>query len=381
MQVKLEHRINIKFCVLNGIKPTETYAMLRTAYGENCLSSRTIFRWYSRFSDGRTSLVDNRHTGRPDSVRTEFNIQRVSNVINSDRRITVREISCDLHISSGTVHSILSEDLRMKRVDAKMVPRVLKEIQKDRRISVSRDMLHRLKTDPQFLSNIITGDESWVYGYDPETKLMSSQWRTTNEPRPKKARMSKSKIKSMIIIFFDISGIIHHEFVPHGKTVNSVYYLEVLQRLNDAVKVKRPEKQTGGWILHHDNAPVHTAKIVTNYIRNNNITILPQPPYSPDLAPSDFWIFFRIKKVLKGKRFQEITEIQKNTVQILHEIKEEEFKQCFENQWVKRWKKCILAGGKYFEGDKMNIGPELNFDVPVCETITDKVLLDHNYYV
>ena len=92
-----------------------------------------------------------------------------------------------------------------------------------------------------FLKNIITGDETWVYGYDVETKMLSSQWVEKGSPRPKKAWMSRSKIKVMLVVFFDWKGILRHEFVPCGQMVNKQLYQEVLARLRDAVRRKRPE--------------------------------------------------------------------------------------------------------------------------------------------
>ena len=88
-------------------------------------------------------------------------------------------------------------------------------------------------TDPRdrnFLKNVITGDETWIFEYDPETKRQSKEWHTSASPRPKKARKSKSKIKSMLICFFDSEEIVHTEFVPQGHTVNQFYYCEILER-------------------------------------------------------------------------------------------------------------------------------------------------------
>jgi len=67
---------------------------------------------------------------------------------------------------------------------------------------------------------VITGDETWIFEYDPETKRQSKEWHTSASPRPEKARRSKSKIKSKLICFFDSEGIFHTEFVPRGHTVS-----------------------------------------------------------------------------------------------------------------------------------------------------------------
>jgi hypothetical protein len=87
--------------------------------------------------------------------------------------------------------------------------------------------------DTTFLSRVIAGDESWIYGYDPETKKQFPQWESPNSPRPKMARQANSKMKHMLVIFFAIKGIIHKEFVLVGQAVKSAYYCDVY---SDCVK-------------------------------------------------------------------------------------------------------------------------------------------------
>jgi len=76
---------------------------------------------------------------------------------------------------------------------------------------------------------------------------------------------------------------------------------------------------------------------------------IPHPPYSPDLAPCDFFLFPRMKGQMKGKRFANVSELKKKTLEVLN-ISTEEFQKCFQ-QWEKRWHKCIESKGEYFEGD------------------------------
>ena len=95
--------------------------------------------------------------------------------------------------------------------------------------------------NPQILSKVVTGDETWCYGHDLETKQASSQSKTPNSPKPKKAQQVWSNVKIMLISFFDANGIVHKEFVPPGQTVNQQFYLEVLKRLRDSVQKKQPE--------------------------------------------------------------------------------------------------------------------------------------------
>ena len=97
---------------------------------------------------------------------------------------------------------ILTEKLMMHRVAAKFVPRLLTEAQKQNLVTVSQGLLDRSNTDENFLKNVIICDETWVYGYDVETKVQSSQWVGKSSPRPKKASQCRSNVKVMLIVFF-----------------------------------------------------------------------------------------------------------------------------------------------------------------------------------
>jgi len=183
------------------------------------------------------------------------------------------------------------------------------------------------------MSSVITGDECWVYRCDPETKHMSSQWSTSSSPGLKKARQVKSNMKTMLIAFFDTDGLVHHEFVPTGQTVNKEFYKVVLQHLRDAVHRHRPEKwHSGNWILHHDNAPAHRAVTTNEFLAKHNIPSLPQPPHSPDLAPCDFFLFPQLKKAMKGRRFDYLEDIQANVTRQLRAITKTDYQRCF-HQW------------------------------------------------
>jgi len=121
------------------------------------------------------------------------------------------------------------------------VPHLLTDDQKENRVEISQEMLANANGNENFLKNIITGDETWVYEYDIETKMQSSQWMGKGSPRPKKGQMSQSKIKVLVVVFFDWKGIVHHEFAPCGQMVNKQLCQEVLAYLRDAVRRKRPE--------------------------------------------------------------------------------------------------------------------------------------------
>ena len=92
----------------------------------------------------------------------------------------------------------------------------------------------------------------------------------------------------MLIVFFDIQGIVMAEWVPSGQTVNQQYYIEVLTKLHKRVRRKRPELWRNGWILHQDNVTAHNAFSVKKFLATKNFTVLEHPLYSADLTPCDY---------------------------------------------------------------------------------------------
>jgi len=169
-------------------------------------------------------------------------IEIVRQIIREDCRRTIDEVSMLVGISHGTYHKILTEDLKMRRVASKFVPRLLSVDQKQHRIDVCLDLKENAANDPSFLSNVITGDKTWVYAYDLETKTQSSQWKSPESPRLKKARQVRSNIKSMLICFFDQKGTVHKEFVPTGQIVNAAFYVKFFKRLRVDVWRKWPDQ-------------------------------------------------------------------------------------------------------------------------------------------
>ncbi|UYV71165.1 hypothetical protein LAZ67_8001971, partial [Cordylochernes scorpioides] len=261
--------------------------MLTVAYGEVILDRSNVYLWYEMFSEGREDVNDEERAGRPSTSTTDEKINEVEKMILANHRITVREVSENLNISIGSCHSIFINDLGMRLVAAKFVPKLLNCDQKQHRMNITNEMLDSVRDNPNLLQSVITGDEAWVYGYDVETKAQSSQWKLPHEPRPKKARQVRSNVKVLLTVFFDCRGVVHHEFLPQGRTVNKEYYLQVMRNLRKAIRQKRPDLwRKKNWLLHHDNAPAHTSLLVRDFLAKTNTLMIPQPPYSPDLAPS-----------------------------------------------------------------------------------------------
>jgi len=148
--------------------------------------------------------------------------------------------------------------------------------------------------------------------------------------------------------FFDSKGIVHYEFVPCGETVNKEFYLNILKHLREAARRKRPAAWTNNtWMQHHDNAPAHVSLLILEFLTKHETTVVPQLPYSPDLAPVDFFLIPKLKSSLKGCQFRMVEETEEILIWDLCAIPQNTFQ-----NWEKCWEWCIKSGEEYFGGDK-----------------------------
>jgi len=193
--------------------------MLAQVYGDNAMRKTAVYKWVKRFSEGRDSVTDEESSGRPATSRTEENIAKVRHVFRENCRLTVRSIAEQVNIDRETVRKILTEDLDMRKVCAKMVPKELTEEQKQRR----------------------------VFSY----------------------------------------------------------------QTNNCVG--------------------------TPYLFTRS-------------SPTDFFLFPKIKEILKGRHFDDTDDIRSNTTAALKAIPQNQFQNYFE-RWARRWHRCIAFQGEYFEGD------------------------------
>ena len=115
-------------------------------------------------------------------------------------------------------------------------------------------------------------------------------------------------------------------FCKSDRTLIITSRVAVLKRMREALRRKRSQLwMNQNWVLHHVNAPAHSSFLVRNFLTKNKTTVVPQPPYSPDLAPADFFLFPKLKSTLKGCRFDTFDEIQKNSTKELSAIQKETF--------------------------------------------------------
>ena len=212
-------------------------------------------------------------------------IDKIHNMVLSDRRIQVRKVVKATDISQGTVFSILHEKLGVKKISARWVLGLLSEENKRNRLVDSKAILalFRRYPDNPFLRRYITVDETWIHDNTPGI--------FKGERAPKKTKKLKSAGKVMATVFWDANGIFYTDYLEKGQTITGAYYVSLLHQLREEIKKKRPHLKRKKILFHQDNAQVHTCTVSMAKIMELKFELLQHLPYSPDLAPSDFFYF------------------------------------------------------------------------------------------
>ena len=145
--------------------------MLQTAFQPFCMNGASVFEWHKRFKEGRESVRDDERCERSKEVKTPELIGQIKNFMDKDHRVSIETISAHFDVSVGTVHTIIREELKMQKICAKFVPRVLREHQKERCCHESREMVELINSDSAVIDALVTCDENWIYCYDQETEF------------------------------------------------------------------------------------------------------------------------------------------------------------------------------------------------------------------
>ena len=337
-------------CIL-GIQAKDIFSEICRIYGNNELSFSSVTRWCKKFKSGIDSVKDAPHARRPKSATSPKMVEKVKQMVSKDARFTTRHIAQSVGISVGAAHTILRRNLKMRRISARWIPHLLTKEQKVARVRIAKQLLKQFpKYNNRAFANIVTGDETWVHFYEPRRKMQNKIWATKGSRRPCIAKRTMSVKKVMYAIFFTNQGHAIQIAVPKGKSVNAKFYKgKVLHKLKKYFAKRRPATGLRGVRLLHDNASSHKAAIVGEFLKQEKVVVLPHPPYSPDLAPCDFFLFPRLKKHLAGRKYQTRKNLGAAIFQCLKSIPRNDYENAFRN-WIKRLKLCVSHGGEYFEG-------------------------------
>ena len=228
---KVMYRAVIRYLYLKGKTGQEIHCELTNVYGSSAPSYAQVKFWVGEFKRGRTSLEDETRSGRPSDATNEEICNKVRDLVYSDRRIKVEEIANALHISHGSVSTTLHDRLGMHKLTARRFPKSLSDEQMATRASVYSALLKRFRLkEDDFLSHLVTVDETWIHYYEPENKAQSHQSVPVGpgSPRPKKFKTQPSAGKVMATVFWDAQGLIMLDFLAKKSTITGAYYANLL---------------------------------------------------------------------------------------------------------------------------------------------------------
>ena len=289
--------------------------------------------------------------GRPKSTVTKANIAAVKIVVEQDARLSVKDIASCTGISEGSVQTILNKRLDLRKVCARWVPHLLTEEQKTQRLKCTRELLKTYVCNSWVISNLLTGDETWVHMFEPQRRADNKQWKQKDQKCPCIAKRTISSKKMLYAIFFNSSGLVLQMPCPSGHTVTGRFYKNsVLKKVKEFYNKKRPSKGWSGVHLLHDNASSHKCEAVKSFLASGKVKVLNHPPYSPDLSPCDF-LFPRLRKMLSRNKYTctSRSSLGSAIYQCLQQIPKEDYLSAFRD-WVKRLQKCVSVKGEYSEG-------------------------------
>lgn len=309
---------------------------LASVYGEEAPKKWVCSKWLGRFRDGDKGLddlEDEPRSGRP----SEIDEDRLRSIVEEDPKTTSRELALLFNCSHVTIlnhlhaigkvgfradfsiTAIAMESFQVNKL-GKWLPHRLTERNKAERVRIATELLDRYRRGDLQLDAILTGDEKWILYANI---IRRRSWVDTGDIAPAVARAGGSGSflfispftlasglhprKIMLSVWWDSEGIVYWEFLPTGNTINAQVYCEQLDRVAEALKENRPHREQ--ITLLHDNARPHTANRTLEKLIELEWTVLPHPPYSPDLAPTDFKLFRSLQNGLRGKEFGTMEEI------------------------------------------------------------------------
>lgn len=335
-----EKRYVVRFFWRQNANKREILDSMKKSYGDACPSESFIRKWLSRFDSGELSVEDKPRPGRP--ICRE-NVLAVSKIIEEQPFASARTIAMTLNIDKNTVINILRNDLHLEKRYAKWIPHILSDDQKAKRVQVSielREILQSLSANQ--LTATITCDEAWFYLAYYNDAAWVEDGKTFTKP---KRLISDQKI--MIFTAFSTAGIVLIKEIPPGTRFNSTTMCQtILPLLKDSISNHDGIRNDLRCRIHLDNARPHVSKITQSKMAQLQFIQLPQPPYSPDVSPNDFFLYGMLKEQLKGRSHETYDDLMKSLHQILAKIPKNTWRAVYE-EWISRLDQVIASGGEY----------------------------------
>lgn len=331
-------RYILQFFFDKGENASQAAEIVNGVYGPDTVTANYVQFWFRRFRSGIFDVKDAPRTGRP----VVENVDKITEIIEVDRHVSSRSIAQELKIDHKTVLNHLHKAGFKKKLDV-WVPHQLTQKNMMDRISICEALAKRNEIDP-FLKRMVTGDEKWVT-YDNIVRKRS--WSKRGEAAQTVAKPGLTAKKVLLCIWWDWKGIIYYELLPYGQTLNSDLYCQQLDRLKLAIDQKRPElANRRGVVFHQDNARPHTSIVTRQKLRELGWEVLMHPPYSPDLAPSDFHLFLALQNFLSDKKFASREDCENRLLEFFAN-RDQDFYERGIMKLPLKWQQIIEQNGAY----------------------------------
>lgn len=307
------------------------------------MSLSTCQRRVTKFNDGDFDVTDAKRSGRPSLTIDE----EILNFMEEDKYATTRQMAEEFGVATETIR------LKLHRMGKKYlvniwVPHRLTEVNKLCRKTICQKLL-AMHRNNDFLMRLITVDEVWVYWKTDERSYHNRSWVTPGgDGVTSVMRSSMTNKKHMASVFWDARGIIFVDVLPAGVHITSQVYCEQLDKLKEAVYEKRRRTQLSDYFFLQDNARPHTAFATMDKLEELHLNLIEHPPYSPDLSPSDYYLFSPMKNAIRGRNYENAGDVMKD-IQNWFDSKDRGFYSKAFNLLPERWQKCIDANGDYFQ--------------------------------
>lgn len=334
----IHHLLHQQF-ILNE-KAAEAARIINAAIGQQIVTVRTAQHWFKQFRDGRSTAERKKGSGRPPTVGKRVLAQRLRR--NPDASPT--ELSAGYCHVTTTRRWLRSTGRKPKKT--KWVPHALTEKNKQNRLEACLRLLRKHRRG-RLLSRLVTADESWI-NYDGTAQKIV--WKKPDEETTLTPKPDKHRKKQMLCIFWSKQGPLHWELLKPGTTIDAKKYCEQLSSLDTALKAwSLLGLHRGRMLFHHDNAPPHRSQITRRHIVETlRWELLEQPPYSPDIAPSDYYLFRSLKNFLRGKKFKKPEEVQSALEEYFASKTGTDFYKRGIKKLPAKWRKVVKSHGNYF---------------------------------
>ena len=311
---------------------------------EGIVNERTCQRWMKQFEEGNFDLNDQERAGRP-SLDID---NQILDYLRMFPRASSVDISTAMNVSQSTIWEHLTR-MGLRQVSCRWVPHNLTEGNKETRIRICNELLIQYRND-NFLRRLITVDETWIQWQNVGSYHQTKCWAGGDVSRTKNVSRVLTPFKTLAIFFWDCKGILLWKLLDQGQTITAEVYCNILDELKGRLEEKRRhslDMPNHGFQLLQDNAHPHTARSTLEKLNDIKLPCLPHPPYSPDLAPSDYYLFSSLKSYLSGNNYlnrEEITVAVNNYLK----TKSASFFEKGINMLPARWQKCVEVEGDYF---------------------------------